>query len=131
MEKAIVSRKVAQEIEMLRWTSSSDQILHRAIEIRLTGAPLAADDSEVSKLDTALLARALYAGYVIEEETFAFNIPVTWSLGGVLSINARTLDEAVAIAKNSQEFPASEYIDGSFAIDIHHPAYGGYARTKK
>ena len=49
-----------------------------------------------------------------------FKIPVSWTEIGTMEVNASSLEEAIAIAEdNFAWFPqGSEYLDGSFEVDI-------------
>ena len=49
-----------------------------------------------------------------------FKIPVSWTSIGTMEVNASSLEEAIAIAEdNFVLLPVdSEYLDGSFEVDI-------------
>jgi len=50
-----------------------------------------------------------------------FRIPVFWSYGGTLDIEAENLDEAILVAQDSTPMQLqglAEYIDGSWTVDI-------------
>lgn len=54
-----------------------------------------------------------------------WQIPVTWQMAGVVSIEADTLEEAMNIAKNddSVELPSGNYVDASFELSFNDVKY--------
>lgn len=46
-----------------------------------------------------------------------FNIPVTWSMYGVMSITANSLDDAIRYATDYEPLPKGDYINASLEID--------------
>ena len=52
-----------------------------------------------------------------------FNIPCTWSMSGMMIIEANTLKEAVDLAEKHEPLPDGEYMSDSFEVAyeaLHH-----------
>jgi hypothetical protein len=47
-----------------------------------------------------------------------YKIPCTWVMSGTIEVEADTVGEAILIAENAPLPTESEYIEGSFAIDL-------------
>ena len=47
-----------------------------------------------------------------------YKIPCSWVMSGTVEIEADTVGEAVLIAENAPLPTESEYIEGSFAVDL-------------
>jgi len=53
------------------------------------------------------------------EKMAKFAVAVSWSVFGEMNIEAKTLEEAIQIARedDSISLPEGEYMDGSFVVD--------------
>ena len=47
-----------------------------------------------------------------------YKIPCTWVMSGTIEVEADTVGEAILIAENAPLPTESEYIEGSFAVDL-------------
>jgi hypothetical protein len=52
----------------------------------------------------------------MSDKLYEFRIPVSWSMTGVVYIEARNLDDAIESA-SSADLPDGEYMDGSWEVD--------------
>ena len=54
-----------------------------------------------------------------------YNIPVTWSCTGTISVKAKSIEDAIVKAEDSS-LPKGEYISGSFEVDVESPLMDKY-----
>ena len=47
-----------------------------------------------------------------------YKIPCTWVMSGTIEVEADTVGEAILIAENAPLPTESEYLEGSFVIDL-------------
>lgn len=54
----------------------------------------------------------------MQDKLYDFQIPCSWSIYGTAFVQARNLDDAIELVNRGELPDDSEYMDGSFEIDI-------------
>lgn len=116
-EKTIITRAQSEAINNALADYSKDDLLYAHLDDYRQGLKgFGGESSPLNEMSPVELAKALYGPYEILEDLETFTIPVKWEMEAEVTVHANSLEEAIQIVIDQDNFPDGEYVESSFEV---------------